>query len=84
MVVKEFNMDVNPYTLEHLKKHSFWTVYLCWGFISPFLTLYQKADDKIFICNFSKNVVLDISYSEFKDWRANSVDLDEVAHSEPG
>ena len=24
-----------------------------------------------------------ISYLEFKDWRANSVDLDDVAHYEP-
>lgn len=30
-----------------------------------------------------KNVDQGISYSEFKDYRANSFDLDEVAHDDP-
>ena len=42
----------------------------------------KKADDKIFVCKIKNNIQA-ILYSEFKDWRANSVDLDEVAHHEP-
>ena len=30
-----------------------------------------------------KKIIQAISYSELKDYRANSVDLDEVAHDEP-
>ena len=55
--------------------------------VSFTLYKYQKADDKIFVCKFSKKNVSssyrDILYWEFKDYRANSVDLDEVAHYEP-
>ena len=54
--------------------------------ISAFITgnslTTKKADDKIFVCNFSKNVKkLKLYHIEkFKEERANSVDLDEVAH----
>ena len=45
----------------------------------------KKADDKVFVCKISrkKKFIQAISYSEFKGLRANSVDLDEVAHDEP-
>ena len=39
---------------------------------------YQKADDKIFVCKFSKNVKSKLYHIE----KANNVDLDEVAHDE--
>ena len=44
----------------------------------------QKADNKIFVCKFSKNVKSNLyhNYWDFKDKRANNVDLDEVAHYE--
>ena len=34
----------------------------------------EKADDKLYVCKFAR---------DFKDFRKNSVDLDEVAHDEP-
>ena len=44
----------------------------------------QKAEDKIYVCKFSKKVKSKLYHIEnFKDQRANSVDQDEVAHYEP-
>ena len=37
----------------------------------------QQADDKKYVCKFSKKLC---QSWEFKDYRANSVELDEVAH----
>ena len=53
--------------------------------ILPLLCNYHKADDKIFVCNFSKNVTSKLCHIENSKTRerANSVDLDEVAHNEP-
>ena len=47
--------------------------------------MYQKADNKIFVCKVSKNVKSKLYYIEnFKDLKAtNSIYLDEVAHYEP-
>ena len=44
---------------------------------------YQKAEDKVFICKLSKNVKSKLYPIENSKMRANSVDLDEVAHYEP-
>ena len=50
------------------------------NFMNALLTLsLPKADDKIFVCKFSKAIL----YWEFNEQRANSVDLDEVAHYKP-
>ena len=38
---------------------------------------------KFFVCKFSKILSPCYTYWEFTDKRANSVDLDEVAHNEP-
>ena len=47
----------------------------------------KKADDKIFVNKISKKkkkkIIPAISYLELKNYRANSVDLDEMAHFEP-
>ena len=40
---------------------------------------HQKADDKIFVCKFSKNVKSKLYHIE----NPNSIDLNEVAHYEP-
>ena len=45
------------------------------------LTLYQKADDKIFVCKFSKNVKSKLYHIENSIFY--SVDLVEVAHYKP-
>ena len=47
--------------------------------------MYQTiTDDKIYVCKFSnKRSVQAISYGEFKDRGANSVDPDEVVQIEP-
>ena len=45
---------------------------------------YHKADDKIFVCQFSKNVKSKLyCIDNSKTREQNSVDLDEVAHYEP-
>ena len=56
--------------------------------VLPFTLIFQslKTDDKIYVCKISKKCFTPfqaISYREFKDQRANTVDLDEVAHHEP-
>ena len=43
---------------------------------------YQKADDKIFVCEFSNIVKYKLCQIKNSKTRANSVDLDEVAHDE--
>ena len=42
----------------------------------------QKADDSYRLQNLKKNFIQAISYSEFKDWRANSVDHNEPPHQD--
>ena len=43
----------------------------------------KKQTTKFSSTKFQKQKFVQVlSYSEFKDWRANSVDLDEVAHYE--
>ena len=45
---------------------------------------YQKADDKIYVCKFSKKIKSKLYHIEKSKTRGqNSVDLDEVAHYEP-
>ena len=44
----------------------------------------KNADNRVYVCKFSKKAKSEaISYRDFTDYRANSADLDEVAHDEP-
>ena len=43
----------------------------------------KKAENNVCICKTSKCFIQDKSYWEFKDYSADSVDPDEVAHYEP-
>ena len=55
-----------------------------WSNWSELLLAYQKADNKIFICKFSKNVKSELNHIENSKTRGqNSVDQDEVANYEP-
>ena len=47
--------------------------------VYPFTLTRKKRATKFSSAKFKK-IIQAISNSEFKDWRANSVDLDEVAH----
>ena len=52
--------------------------------VSVIVSTNQKADDKIFVCKFSKNIKSKLYHIENSKTRGqNSVDLNEVAHNEP-
>ena len=53
-----------------------------WQHYPNSLTTKQQTT-KFSSAKFKKNFTQAISYSEFKDYRANGVDLGEVAHDEP-
>ena len=59
-------------------------LYLNTDHVNSYNYMYQKADDKIFICKFSKNVKSKLYHIENSGTRGqNSVDVDDVAHNEP-
>ena len=53
----------------------------CYKWAAKPKTTNHTADDKLFVRK--KNIKSKLYHIAIRDWRANSVDLDEVAHYEP-